>query len=75
MATFTEPMMEDLENKEPEVAVTVAKIEESAPAADGNPTEMTRFVWRQKQGGGGELESCFRFSTCVLFLPVMGYLR
>lgn len=52
MATFTEPMMEDRENKEPEVAVTVAKVEEPAPAADGNPTEMTRFVWRQRQGGG-----------------------
>lgn len=46
MATFTEtePMMEDLQNKEPEVAVAVAKVEEVAPAAEGNPTEMTRFV-------------------------------
>lgn len=74
MATFTEPMTEDLENKEPEVAVTVAKVEEPAPAADGNPTEMTRFVGKQREGGGryNPSRALVFFSVC-LFLPVMGY--
>ena len=73
MATFTEtePMMEDLQNKEPEVAVAVAKVEEPAPAAEGNPTEMTRFVWRWRGDGAGRTQvGASGFHKC-LFFPAM----
>lgn len=44
VATSTAEPMEDGQNKAPEVVSTIVdkKMEEPAPVADGQPTEMTR---------------------------------
>lgn len=48
----SDPMLEDSQNKNPQVVATTSKVEEPAPASEGKPTEMTRLVQRRGRGMG-----------------------